>query len=165
MPLNSKLSLDRIRRKKQRLRYICLILVFYYQRSLLRNPIRTSIRTGKIFTEEILNAHPRRVLEILRMPMTTFLDLRDWMSQNTNLRATRSVSLEEQLMCILWIIGHNSSNREAQERSNTAGKQSLVKRGLWNLTLIYVLRGWWRANGRIGGITEVLDEVSVYVGQ
>jgi hypothetical protein len=116
MPLNSKLSLDRIRRKKQRLRYICLILVFYYQRSLLRNPIRTSIRTGKIFTEEILNAHPRRVLEFLvRMPMTTFLDLRDWMSQDTNLRATRSVSLEEQLMCFLWIIGHNSSNREAQE--------------------------------------------------
>ena len=41
-------------------------------------------------------------------------------------------------MCFLWIIGHNSSNHEAQERSNTAGKRSLVKRGLWNLTLIYV---------------------------
>jgi hypothetical protein len=103
MPL-SKLSHDRMRRKKQRLRYICLILVFYYQRSLLGNLIRTSIRTGKIFTYEILIAHPRRVL-----------DLRDWMSQNTNLRATRSVSLEERFICFLWIIGHNSSNIEAQE--------------------------------------------------
>ena len=134
-PPNSILSHDRIRHKKQQLRYICLILIFYYQRSLLRNPIGTSIRTGKIFTKEILNAHPWRVLEILRMPMTTFLDLCDWVSLNTNLQSIRSVSLKEQLMCFLWIISHNSSNHEAQEqfqhsRETISRHFQLVLRGM-----------------------------------
>jgi hypothetical protein len=84
--------------------------------------MRTSIRTGKIFTEEILNAHPRRALEVLRMPITTFLDLRDWLSQNSTLRASRYVSMEEQLMSFLWIIGHNASNREAQEQFQHSGE-------------------------------------------
>jgi len=38
MPPNSKISADRIRRKKERPPYICLILIFYNQRSLLRSP-------------------------------------------------------------------------------------------------------------------------------
>jgi hypothetical protein len=102
-------------RQRHRQQNAIIAITLYYQRSLLKNPMRTSIRTGKIFTEEILNAHPRRALEVLRMPITTFLDLRDWLSQNSTLRASRYVSMEEQLMSFLWIIGHNASNREAQD--------------------------------------------------
>jgi len=56
------------------------------------------------------------------MPITTFLDLRDWLSQNSTLRASRYVSMEEQLMSFLWIIGHNASNREAQEQFQHSGE-------------------------------------------
>jgi len=75
--------------------------------------------------------------------MTTFLDLRDWMFLKTNLQATRSVSLEEQLMCFLWIIGNNSSNHEAQEqfqhsRETISRHFQLVLRGMLALYKTFV---------------------------
>ncbi|KAI5809204.1 hypothetical protein BZA77DRAFT_362007 [Pyronema omphalodes] len=64
-------------RKKIQLkrRKIAIILALYARFYLLKTPVRTSIRTGDIFTREILDAHPRRALEILRMPTSTFLEL------------------------------------------------------------------------------------------
>jgi hypothetical protein len=105
------------RRKKilSRRRKIAIILALYTHLYVLRTPVRTSIRTGEIFTNEILNAHPRRALEVLRMPITTFLDLRDWLAERHLLRSSRGVTIEEQLMIFLCIVGHNSSNRDAQE--------------------------------------------------
>jgi hypothetical protein len=83
-PLNSKLSLDMIPRQKHRLRYICLILVFYYERSLLRIPICTSIRSGKSFNEQILNAHPRHLLEFLVRRPVAIRKIKSRISENSN---------------------------------------------------------------------------------
>ena len=84
-------------------------------------PVHTSIRTGQRFTEEILRAHPRRVLEVIRMPITTFLDLRDWVVERGLLRSTRYISVEEQIMMFLWMVGHGATNREASEQFQHAG--------------------------------------------
>ena len=50
------------------------------------------------------------------MPITTLLDLRDWVVERGLLQSTRYVSVEEQLIMFLWIIGHGATNREAQEQ-------------------------------------------------
>jgi hypothetical protein len=111
-------------RKKilSRRRKIAIILALYTHLYFLKTPVRTSIRTGEIFTNEILNAHPRRVHEVLRMPITTFLDLRDWLEDRHLLRSSRGVTVEEQLMIFLWIVGHNGSNRDAQDLFQHSGE-------------------------------------------
>lgn len=48
------------------------IYVYYF---LPNQPVHTSSRTGHRYTQEIRRAHPRRVMEIIRMPITTLLDL------------------------------------------------------------------------------------------
>ena len=55
-------------------------------------------------------------MEIIGMPITILLDLRDWVVECGLLQSTRYVSVEEQLIMFLWIIGHGATNREAQEQ-------------------------------------------------
>ena len=55
------------------------------------------------------------------MPITTLLDLRDWVVERGLLWSTRYVSVEEQLVTFLWIIGHGATNREAQELFQHSG--------------------------------------------
>ena len=66
-----------------------------------------------IYTEEILQAHPRRVIALICMPITTLLDLRDWVVDRALLESTRVISIEEPLIMFLWIIGHRATTREA----------------------------------------------------
>jgi len=79
-------------------------------------PVYTSSRTGNRYTEEILWAHPRRVIDLIRMPITTLLDLRDWVVDRALLESTRVISIEEQLIMLLWIIGRGATTREAAEQ-------------------------------------------------
>ena len=76
-------------------------------------PVYTSSRTGNRYTEEILRAHSRRVIDLIRMPITTLLDLRDWVVDRSLLESTRVISIEEQLIMFLWIIGRGATTREA----------------------------------------------------
>jgi hypothetical protein len=59
------------------------------------------------------------------MPITTFLDLRDWLEVRHLLRSSRGVTMEEQLMIFLWIVGHNGSNRDAQDLFQHSGSGRL----------------------------------------
>ena len=76
-------------RKIQRMQVAMTIEICSY---LSKNSVRTSIRTGRVSTSEILHGHPQRVFETLRMPITTFLDL------GYRIRSTRGISIKEQLM-------------------------------------------------------------------
>lgn len=84
--------------------------------------VHTSSRTGRRYTAEILRAHPRRVMKLIRMPITTFLDLRDWIVERGLLSPSRHISVEEQLVTFLWTIGHGASNRETQEQFQHSGE-------------------------------------------
>ena len=88
---------------------------------LLPEPVHTSIRTGQRITKEILRTYSRRVLEVIRMLITTFLDLQDWVVERGLLRSTRYVSVEEQIMMFWWMVGHGATNREACEQFQHAG--------------------------------------------
>ena len=108
------------RKKIQRMRVAMAVTIYSYVYR-LKSPARTSIRACKIFASEFLHGHPQRVLETLRMLITTFLDLRGWPSERSLLRSTRGISIKEQLM-ILCIVDHNSSNREAQDEFQHNGE-------------------------------------------
>ena len=83
--------------------------------------IHTSSRTGRRYTDEILRAHPRRVLELIRMPITTFFDLRDWIIQHGLLASSHCVTVEKQLITFLWMVGRGATNREAGEQFQHSG--------------------------------------------
>jgi len=55
------------------------------------------------------------------MPVTTLLDLRDWILESGLLALGRNVTIEEQQVLFLWIIGQGTTNREAQEQFQQSG--------------------------------------------
>jgi hypothetical protein len=61
-------------------------------------------------------------METLRMPITKFLDLRDWLVNRSLLKASKNISVEQQLIIFLWIVGHEASTREAQEHFQHSGE-------------------------------------------
>jgi len=56
------------------------------------------------------------------MPITTLLDLRDWVVERGLLRSTRVVSVEEQLIMFLWMIGRGATSRKAGEQFQHSGQ-------------------------------------------
>ena len=65
-------------------------------------PSHTSVLTGSHYVEELLSSkNHQRILDVFRMPLATFLALRDWCIDHNYLQPTRSMSVEEQLAIFL----------------------------------------------------------------
>jgi len=100
------------------------VLVAQHEASLWhdRTPSHISVLTGSQYVEELLSSrNPTRIFDVLRMPLPTFLTLRDWCIEHDYLRPTLHISVEEQLAIFLKIVGENASNRMAQERFQRSG--------------------------------------------
>lgn len=84
---------------------------------------RTSSLTGEAYNQELLNtAHPRRCIEVLRMPLTTFLALEKWLVTETSLKRSRKgVSVVQKLAMFLEIVGEVSGYHAVQERFQHSG--------------------------------------------
>lgn len=84
---------------------------------------RTSSLTGEAYIQELLNtAHPRRCIEVVRMPLTTFLALEKWLVSETPLKRSRKgVSVSQKPAMFLQIVGERSGNRAVQERFQHSG--------------------------------------------
>jgi hypothetical protein len=87
-----------------------------------KNPCRTSPLSGKEYIQELLTSHPRRISEVLRMPLDTFLSLCTWLKSRDLLKASTNVTIEEQIAIFMYIVGQNASNRSAQERFQHSGE-------------------------------------------
>jgi len=74
-----------------------------------------------MYIKELLTSNERRILEVFRMPKETFLGLCDWMREYGWLKATKKVTVEEQVAIFLAVVGHGSTNREVQERFQVSG--------------------------------------------
>jgi len=83
--------------------------------------VRTSVLTGRMYMQELLNGHPRRFKEITRMELPTFLAICQDL-QEVELKETLNVSVEEQLTMFLSVVGHGWSNRDVQERFQHSGE-------------------------------------------
>jgi hypothetical protein len=88
-----------------------------------KTPYHTSKLAGKQYVDDLLSSgNSQRVIDVLRMPLETFFTLRDWCIEHDHLQPTRHISVEEQLVIFLKIVGENASNRIAQDRFQHSGE-------------------------------------------
>ena len=69
----------------------------------------------------LLQGHNRRFVEILRMPKACFLSLCGLLEEN-RVRDTRSLTVKEQLMMFLIVVGHCDSSRHSGYEWNRSTK-------------------------------------------
>jgi hypothetical protein len=82
--------------------------------------------SGQEYIDNLLNCgNDVRIQDQLRMRLNTFYSLRDWLVNNTKLKGSRKVSIEEKLVTFIYIASTGASNRQAQERFN---------RGAWTIS-------------------------------
>jgi hypothetical protein len=59
---------------------------------------------GEKYVKKLLNSnHPKRIQAALRMKLNTFYALRDWLLANTNLKDSKTITVEEKLIIFLHI--------------------------------------------------------------
>ena len=63
--------------------------------SLEKIPCRTSPLSGHAYLKELLAGNPQHVFKVLWMSTATFQELCDWLQNNTSLKPSRNVSLDE----------------------------------------------------------------------
>lgn len=83
------------------------------------NEALQSIRNGQPGDEyltNLLEGHPKRIYEVLRMQKPTFLALCGWLEEHTNVASSRYVDIKEQVAMFLFTMNFAASNREVCER-------------------------------------------------
>jgi hypothetical protein len=89
---------------------------------LFKTPRNTSMLTGAQKTVELLEGHPVRFYEQLRLEKHTFFLLRDALCERNLLKDTKRMTVDEQLVMFLHTIGHNVRNRVIQDRYQHSGE-------------------------------------------
>lgn len=85
-------------------------------------PCRISTISGEKYVESLIQQnHPRRIQEVFRMPLYTFLQLQIWIQDNTNLRSSKRISVPKKLAIFVETVGRGASNRAVQERFQHSG--------------------------------------------
>jgi hypothetical protein len=78
---------------------------------------------GSKYVDELLNSkHPDRIQQVLRMQLSTFYALRDWLLANTHLKSSKHMAVEEKLLIFLHLTTRPASNRDTQERFSHSGQ-------------------------------------------
>lgn len=87
---------------------IILATVGYYATGWYEKiPCRTSSLSGdRYITELLLQKHPRRVQEVMRMSLSTLRQLENFCLKNTKLQSSRGVGLSEKLATFIDVLGH-----------------------------------------------------------
>jgi hypothetical protein len=81
------------------------------------------IWTGQGYVDNVLNCgNPTCIRDILCMNLETFNQLRDWLVDNTKLKSSWKVSIEEKLFIFITIESVGLSNRHIQERYNRSAR-------------------------------------------
>jgi len=72
---------------------------------------------------ELMEGHDTVFFEETQMPRMTFRRLVRWIELNQRLIRQRntSMSIKEMVIIFLWMVGDNSSNRDAQTRFQHSG--------------------------------------------
>jgi len=81
-------------------------------------PMRNSVLTGETDLAELLidNSQKQRFQEIFRMSCRVFYKLCDELEGGGYLRSTRHIAVNKQVAMFRWIVSHNRSSCEVQER-------------------------------------------------
>lgn len=65
--------------------------------------------------------HPRRIQEVFRIPLYTFLQLQIWLEENTNLKPCKYIGVPEKLVMLIKTVGRGTTSRGVQEPSQHSG--------------------------------------------
>ena len=95
--------------------YMALNMGQRYLNRIERLPMHTSIRTGHQYMLELLNQHPDRMFNKIRMYRPCFEMLIQVLRQQTTLQNSRYLTLEEQVMIFVYVISQKATNRMAME--------------------------------------------------
>ena len=95
--------------------YMTLNMGQRYLNRIERLPMHTSIRTGHQYMLELLNQHPDRMFNKIRMYRPCFEMLIQVLRQQTGLQNSRYFTLEEQVMIFVYVISQKATNRMAME--------------------------------------------------
>ncbi|KAL5578857.1 hypothetical protein UlMin_011299 [Ulmus minor] len=95
--------------------YMALNMGQRYLNRIERLPMHTSIRTGHEYMLELLNQHPDRMFNKIRMYRPCFEMLIQVLRQQTALQNSRYLTLEEQVMIFVYVISQKATNRMAME--------------------------------------------------
>ena len=78
-------------------------------------PRHTSILTGKLRVQELLNGHPDIMFNKVRMDKDSFLTLSHILESKGLLQSSNYSTVDEQLFLFLTIVGQSQTNREAYD--------------------------------------------------
>jgi hypothetical protein len=93
-----------------------LVVLGVVQEAQSQKQLRNTSIKGGVYLDDLLNSTPRRIYDVLRMRKETFLRLCLWLRTNTELRASRYISVQEQVAMFLWTINYSASNAQVEER-------------------------------------------------
>ncbi|CAL5362231.1 unnamed protein product [Camellia sinensis] len=80
-------------------------------------PQRTCLYTGEMYTQHLLNGHPRTIREVLRMDAPTFRSLCDELKRREFVKVDKNrLSIEQSLAILLYVCGHSERHRLAADR-------------------------------------------------
>lgn len=75
----------------------------------------TDAHRGAYLTNQLLTGHADRIFNMTRLKREVFLELLEWLCQNSNLKDSRCVSAAEKLFIFLYICAHGVKFRIAAE--------------------------------------------------
>ena len=104
-------------REEEVIQEAVLAVLAYKERK--SQPYHTGLR-GRDYVQELLNCgNQKRCFEVLRMSLSTFQALVNWLGINTELKSSRKQTgpqIEEKVMIFLYIISRGASSRDTTER-------------------------------------------------
>ena len=103
-------------RKWRIIAFLALLLLKKRELYISKEPCRTSILSGHVFVQGILEANRRVYLELLRMEKHVFLRLCVVLWEKMLLEDSRFVLVEEQVAIFLMTVGQNHRNITLQDR-------------------------------------------------
>jgi hypothetical protein len=79
--------------------------------------------TGQRYLDQLLQSgHDERIKAVFRMSKTTFIALRNWLVEHTQLTASMHVSVELKLAIFLHITSRPASQRDTMERYSVGNR-------------------------------------------
>jgi hypothetical protein len=85
-------------------------VLVYAQQRLIPELYHTSILTGRVWVQELLDGHERQIQDILGMHKHMFIMLVSELQQKSGLRNLKYVNSVEMIAIFLYAVIHNSTN-------------------------------------------------------
>ena len=102
--------------EEEEMMFLVFPTIYYISSRREKIPVNTSILTGAKYIREILDGHPQRCLDILRMESHIFQLLCDHLRSKNLLKNSKGVSVEEQLGMFMYMLSRNASYRTLTDR-------------------------------------------------